>query len=435
MAVATQRGLAPVRQVLDNGAVMIVKETHTTPAVTISATIQAGSIYESDPQLGLANFLSRVIDRGTRRRATEAIAEELDFRGVSISISPTRHTQVITCTCLSEDFDFILQLIGDIVMEPSMPADEVEKRRTEIVTAIRQDEDNPAVVATERLLGLLYPDGHPYGRPAKGTIETVERIDRSALQAFHEARFAPSVLSLVVVGDVTPAKALSSAAEVFGPWKAPVPDPLTLPSPPRNPRRRESVVTMMNKSQADIAYGFTTITRADPRYHAFTLMNNALGQYALGGRLGDSVRERQGMAYYAFSSFDGSVIESPLIIRAGVNPANVERAVGSIDQEVTKIARDGLSADELADCKRYLIGSMPRMLETNLAIARFLQAAEFFGLGMDYDMRLPTLLDAVTLDEVNAAAATLSSEHAALAIAGPYKPTEAASDWKPMSNE
>jgi zinc protease len=425
MSAATQRGLAPVREVLDNGAVIIVKETHTTPAVTVSAAIQAGSIYEGDAELGLANFLSRVIDRGTKDRTPETIAEQLDYRGVSISINATRHTQVINCTCLSEDFDFVLQLIGEIVIEPSIPIDEVEKRRAEIVTAIRQDEDNPAIVATERLFELLYPDGHPYGRPAKGTIESVEAIDRSRLEAFHKARFAPSVVSLVVVGDVTPARAVAAAAKVFGGWNAPVPRRLTLASPPHAPRRREFVAAMMNKSQADIAYGFTTITRADPRYHAFTLMNNALGQYSLGGRLGDSIRERQGMAYYAFSAFDGNVIESPLIIRAGVNPANVDRAVASIDQEISRIAHDGLRTEELADCKRYLIGSMPRMLETNAAIARFLQTAEFFGCGPDYDLRLPTLLDAVTLDEVNAAAGTLSPDQAAVVIAGPYKPASA----------
>jgi zinc protease len=152
-------------------------------------------------------------------------------------------------------------------------------------------------------------------------------------------------------------------------------------------------------------------------------MNNVLGQYSLGGRLGDSIRERQGMAYYAFSAFDGTVVESPLIIRAGVNPANVERAIASIDHEVDKIAREGLTADELADSKRYLIGSLPRMLETNASMARFLQMAEFFGLGMDYDVRLPALLERVTLDEANAAAATLSPDRAALVVAGPYRPT------------
>lgn len=423
MTTASQRGLAPARQVLDNGAVVIVKETRTTPAVTISAALQGGSIYESDAQVGLAHFLSRVIDRGTEDRTAESIAEDLDFRGVSLSVNPTRHTQVLNCTCLSEDFDVILELIGGIVTVPSIPADEVEKRREEIITGIRQDEDSPAVVAIERLFELLYPDGHPYGRRAKGTIETVERIDRNALQRFHRARFAPSVLSLAIVGDVTPQRALDVAAKVFGGWRALAPEQVTLPSPPAKAPRRESVLTMMNKSQADIAYGFTTIKRSDPAYDAFTLMNNVLGQYSLGGRLGDSIRERQGMAYYAFSAFDGNVVESPLIIRAGVNPANVERAIASIDQEIDKISREGLTADELADSKRYLIGSLPRMLETNASMARFLQTAEFFGLGMDHDVRLPALIERVTLDEANAAAATLSPDRAALVVAGPYEPT------------
>jgi zinc protease len=82
---------------------------------------------------------------------------------------------------------------------------------------------------------------------------------------------------------------------------------------------------MMNKPQADVAYGFVSIARADPSYYAYQLMNHILGQYALGGRLGDSIRERQGMAYYVSSALDASVVEGPLFIRAGVNPANVDR--------------------------------------------------------------------------------------------------------------
>jgi zinc protease len=421
MTIVTHRGLAPARQVLDNGTVVIVKESHATPAVTMSAAIQAGSIYESDGQLGLAHFLSRVIDRGTMNRSADQIAETLDFRGVTVSIHTTRHVQIVSCTCLVEDFVTILELLGEIVTVPSMPVEEVDKRRVEVVTAIRQDEDSPAVVAVERLHSLLYPDGHPYGRPSKGTVETVERIDRHALRTFHGGRFAPSVLSLVIVGDVTSGQAVDAAEKVFGAWRAAPPDRVMLASPSTNAARRQSVITMMNKSQADIAYGFTTIKRSDPRYDAFTLMNNALGQYSLGGRLGESIRERQGMAYYVFSSFDGTVIESPLTVRAGVNPANVERTIASIDEEIARIAAEGITADELADCKHFLIGSMPRMLETNAAIARFLQTAEFFGLGPDYDLRLPALLEAVSLEQVNAAASTLSPDLAAVAVAGPYR--------------
>ena len=170
---------------------------------------------------------------------------------------------------------------------------------------------------------------------------------------------------------------------------------------------------MMNKVQADIAYGFTTIVRSDPRYYAYTIMNNALGQYGIGGRLGDSIRERQGMAYYVFSSFDANVVEGPLLVRAGVNPANVERAIRSIDEEITRMATEGLTPGELDDCKQYLIGSIPRLLETNSAIATFLQTSEFFGLGLDHDLRLPNLLGSVTLEDVNAAArATLDVNRA-----------------------
>jgi len=179
---------------------------------------------------------------------------------------------------------------------------------------------------------------------------------------------------------------------------------------------------MMNKAQADIAYGFTTIRRNDPAYYAFWLMNNALGQYSLGGRLGDSIRERQGMAYYVSSALDANVAAGPLVIRAGVSPANVDRAVTSIDAELAALRRDGLSAKELDESRRFLIGSMPRALETNAGIANFLQVAELFALGLDYDRRLPDLLRAVTLDEANAAARqAVDPDRATVVIAGPYQ--------------
>jgi zinc protease len=116
------------------------------------------------------------------------------------------------------------------------------------------------------------------------------------------------------------------------------------------------------------------------------------------------------------------VVEGPLFVRAGVNPANVERAIGAIDEEIRRMAAEGMTADELADCKQYLIGSIPRLLETNQAIATFLHTAEFFGLGLDHDIRLPALLDSVTLEDVNAAARrTLDPDRAAVVVAGPYQ--------------
>ena len=149
-------------------------------------------------------------------------------------------------------------------------------------------------------------------------------------------------------------------------------------------------------------------------------MNNVLGQYSLGGRLGDSIRERQGMAYYVFSGVDANVIRGPLTIRAGVSGDNVEKAIASIDAELTRLAADGPTEQEMKESKQYLIGSMPRNLETNLGIATFLQTSEFFGLGLDYDLRVPDLLAAVTRDDVHAAARALDPSRAVVVVAGPY---------------
>lgn len=422
MTTVAQSGLAAARHVLDNGAVVISKEAHTVPAVTIQVSVRAGSIYDSDELLGLSHLASRVLDRGTAVRRSDDIAEALDARGASLSVGTNRHVLTVSCTCLSEDFESMLDLVGEIVMQPAFPDDELEKRKGEVLNAIRQDGDSPAAIAMQNLFAMLYPDRHPYGRPAKGHIDTVSRIERQDLVAFHEARFAPSTATAIIVGDVDRERAAAAGERVLGGWRHPVPDEIVLPHPPKERARQERVIPMMNKAQADVAYGFTTIVRSDPRYYAYTLMNNALGQYGIGGRLGDSIRERQGMAYYVFSSFDANVVEGPLFVRAGVNPANVERAIGSIDEEMRRMATEGLTVAELEDCRQYLVGSIPRLLETNGAIATFLQTAEFFGLGLDHDRRLPSLLSAVTLEEVNAAARdTLVVVAASVVVAGPYQ--------------
>ena len=390
--------------------------------MTIHVGVKAGSIYDANALVGLSHLASRVLDRGTERTTNDQIAEALDERGVSLTVGANRHVMTVSCTCLSEDFEAMLALVGEIVMQPAFPEHEIDKRKGEVLNAIRQDEDNPAATAMHALFATLYPNQHPYGRPSKGTVESVGRIERKDLIAFHDSRFAPSATPAVIVGDVERGRAVEAGERVFGSWRKPAPADIALSHPPPDRRRHERVIPMMNKAQADIAYGFTTIVRRDPRYYAYTLMNNALGQYGIGGRLGDSIRERQGMAYYVFSSFDANIVEGPLVVRAGVNPANVDRAIASIDDEMRSMASEGLTPQELADCKQYLIGSIPRLLETNGAIATFLQTAEFFELGLDHDLRLPALLDAVTLEEVNAAARdALDVNRAALVVAGPYQ--------------
>jgi zinc protease len=417
------RGLSPVKRVLANGATIMAKESRATPAVTLHASVRAGTIYDPPDLPGLSHFVSRTIDRGTAAHTADQIAEMLDSRGVSLAVSVNRHAMSLICTCLVEDYASVVTLLAEMIQSATFPADEVETRRGEIMTMIRQDEDNPATVAAEALMALLYGSDHPYGRPTRGSVEGVQRIDRHALQAFHAARFQPANLSLVVVGDISCETALETAEGVLSGWRAFASEAADLVLPPVvvADSRRIRVIPMMSKAQADIAYGFTSITRSDPAFFAYTLMNNILGQYSIGGRLGDSIRERQGMAYYVFSGLDASVIPGPLMVRAGVAAENVVRAVASIDEELARMAADGPTDEELADSRQYLIGSMPRNLETNAGIANYLQLIEFFGLGLDYDVRVPDLLRAVTREDVlTAARRALDPAKAAIVVAGPF---------------
>jgi zinc protease len=271
------------------------------------------------------------------------------------------------------------------------------------------------------LMEALYGAGHPYGRRPRGTVEGAERIDRDALVDFHGRLVVPASVVVTVVGDVEPGAAAAACEEAFGGWqRSRAADPPPADPPPADGRRGH-VIPMMNKSQTDIAYGFTSIRRSDPDYYACWLMNNVLGEYSLGGRLGDTIRERQGMAYYVVSSLDANVIPGPLAIRAGVAAANVERAIAAIDHEVETLAKEGPTDKELLESRQYLIGSLPRTLETNASIAGFLQAVEFFGLGLDYDVRLPGLLQNVSREDVHAAARRLlDPARAAVVVAGPY---------------
>jgi zinc protease len=413
--------LEPVRRTLPNEIVVLAKETTTTPAVTILVGLRAGAYYDPDGLEGTAALLARVLDRGTESRSAIEIADELDGRGASLSVIAGRHQLTVSATCLAEDFDRIFALVADVIRHPLLDPRDVDTRRAELLTAILQDEDDPAAVAVDVVMARLYPQ-HPYGRRPRGTTATVQRIALADLVRFHQTWFTPGGTTVVIVGDVAPEAVVEASAREFGTWSAARDSEPPLPLVSRPSKRDLAVVPMMNKAQADIAYAFIGVRRADPDYYAAWVMNNALGQYALGGRLGDSIRERQGMAYYVYSTLDATLAEGPLMIRAGVAGPDVERTLASVDHELTAVREQGFAAKELDESKRYLIGSIPRQLETNAGIAGFLLSAEFHGLGPDYDRNLPGFLEAVTLEDANASAyRILNPSRPVVAVAGPWQ--------------
>ncbi|HEX8030148.1 MAG TPA: pitrilysin family protein, partial [Vicinamibacterales bacterium] len=337
--------LNPRRIVLDNGVTIITKSNHTTPAVSIVIGVTVGAYADPLDRDGTAALCARVLDRGTVTRSADAIADDLDGRGASLSVIAGRHQMALAATCLTDDFAAVLSLAADVARHPRFADEEIATRRESLITTIRQSEDDPASMAVDAFQKALY-GGHPYARNVRGTVSAVEAIRRQDLVRFHQKGFEPSAITVVVVGDIEEEAAAGAVATLLADWGPVAPEIgaavtkpalLAVPDAPVISQRQLVSVPMMNKSQADVAYGFVGIRRSDPDYTAMSVMNNALGQYAIGGRLGDNIRERQGMAYYVFSSLDATFGQGPFSIRAGVSAANVEKTIASIDAELASI--------------------------------------------------------------------------------------------------
>ena len=428
-------GLNPKRVVLDNGITVIAKANHTSPTVSLLVGVRTGAYSDPPDRDGTASLCARVLDRGTSKRTAEVIADDLDGRGASLSVIAGRHQMALAATCLADDFEAVLALVADVARHPAFSDQEIATRRETLITSIRQEEDNPATMAGDAFVQALYGD-HPYARKVRGSVAAIEAIRRQDLVRFHQKGFDPPLLSVVVVGDVVEDLAIAGVKKLFGDW-APLNKPtdkptVKVPEPVAPIARKLVSVPMMSKSQADVVYGFIGVKRSDPDFAAISVMNNALGQYAIGGKLGDSIRERQGMAYYVYSSLDATFGAGPFLIRAGVSAANVERTIASIDDELNAVIKNGFTTQEIEESKSYMIGSLPRQLETNAAIASFLLTAETLELGLDYDQRLPGVISAVTKDAADAAAKRLLNPAiATVAVAGPWEP--AADHQRPSS--
>jgi zinc protease len=174
------------------------------------------------------------------------------------------------------------------------------------------------------------------------------------------------------------------------------------------------------KTQNDLVLGFPGLRRRDPDYYAFDLMNLLLGRIGLMGRLGKSVRDEQGLAYYAGSSFEAGLGAGPWAVRAGVNPANVGKAIAAIRKEIERIRTELIPVEELEGGKKYMTGVLPLRLETSDGISRTILEMELFGLGFDYISNYPALINALTPEYVGEVASRhLSSDNYVVAVAGP----------------
>jgi zinc protease len=269
---------------------------------------------------------------------------------------------------------------------------------------LREAKQDTRWVAAEKFHRLCYPVGHPYHRPADGTEETVKRLSEAKIDRFHSRFYRPEGAIFVVVGDVAPMEAVEKIRHRFSGWKGKgsgpafeIPSVSALPAPVREDK------VVAGKMQTDIIFGYPGIARRDPDYYALRTADLIFGQMGLFGRLGEAIRDRQGLAYYVYSGLDAGIGAGPWTVSAGVNPKNVERAIEGIKSEIERLRSNGVDQEELQHAQDYLTGLMALRLETNEGVASTLLDIEFHGLGLDYIQRYPGIVRGLTVEELQAA--------------------------------
>ncbi|MGC4190817.1 MAG: pitrilysin family protein [Thermomicrobiales bacterium] len=409
------------RAVLPNGIVVLAQPRPSFPAIETTVSMKAGQALTGDQRAGISALTATMLRRGTANRTFDELNEATDGIGAMIGADSSRATVDVSFHGLIEDFRDLLALSAEMIRVPTFPADELERVRQQVLTGIREQEDDTGAVAGKALRELLYPEGHPYRLPLAGDIKTVSAFTVDDLVAYRRHTFGPSVTTVAVVGGIESLdEATAAVADAFGDWDAVVPEPMEPPVTDPLASTMRDTQLVPGKSQANIAIAYPTIARSHPDYYALSTANLILGQLGLMGRLGAEVRDRNGLAYHVSSSLAGGKLSSTWNARAGVDPSNVDRAVEGIVTELRRLQAAPVSDQELQDAKSYLTGSLPLGLEALGGVVDLLLSIERNELGLDYLDRYPGIIDALSADELLSAARThLDADRLAIGVAGP----------------
>jgi zinc protease len=408
------------RTELENGITLLVRPNFNSLSVAISGYLQAGSLYDPEPKLGLADFTATTLMRGTATRSFREIYNELESMGASLGVSPGPHTAGFGGKALADNLPNLLGLLADILIHPTFPKKDLERVRSQLLTALDLRAQDTGEMAALGFDQIAYAD-HPYRHPSDGNLETIRSIQRKDIANFHARHYGPREMVIVITGGVEPEEALKMVMESLGGWTNPdQPDALEVPDVIPLQEIIRSHHQIDEKSQADIVLGIAGPRRKWEGFYPALLGNSILGQFGMMGRIGESVRNQAGLAYYAYSSLSSSLGPGSWTVTAGVAPENLEKAVELIRDELKKYISEPVSQEELADVQSNYIGRLPLSLESNSGVASTLLRIELHQLGLDYLQGYEKMIREITPESIlEASRQYLNPDKLAISTAGP----------------
>lgn len=397
---------------LKNGMKVFLVENHKLPQVTFSLIIDRMPIMEGD-KAGYVSIAGQMLRRGTTNRTKEELDEEIDFLGASISTGSTS----ISANGLSKYSEKLVELMADILYNPSFPEEELEKIRKQTISALQANKESPEAISSVVESAVLYGKNHPYGESE--TEETVNRITIEDVKEYYENYFIPNQSYLAVVGDITPEETEELVNKYFSDWKKGKYKEHSYEFPEKPTKTTIALVDRPQSVQSNISISnILTLTPGDPDVIKTRVMN-----YILGGggssRLFMNLREDKGYTYGAYSSLGSDRLVASFSAGASVRNEVTDSAVAEFIHELNKIREEPVLEEELQDAKNYIIGSFGRSLESPSTIASFALNTARYNLPDDYYTNYLKNIEAVTTEDVmEVANKYIQPENAYITIVG-----------------
>ncbi len=387
---------------LANGLTLILSTRKGLPVVAANLVVRTGSDANPANAPGLANFTAAMLDEGTATRNALQIADQVAQIGASLNTNSTMDASTVSTRALTKNFGAALDLVADVTLHPSFPADEIERQRTNRLGQLVQQRENANALAAKLVATVLYGNAHPYGYTELGTEASVKGMTRDAMVAFWKQNFVPNNAALVVAGDITLAELRTLAEKSFGSWErgTPVRPALTTPT---TVSARVVIVDRPGAPQTQVRVVTIGAARSSPDFRPLQVMNTALGGL-FSSRINMNLREAHGYTYGASSGFTFRKAPGPFQVAGGIRTDVTAPAVSEIFKEIRGMIDAPMGADELKRAKDALANSLPGAFETSADAAASFSNVYIYDLGLDYYARYAESVNSISSDQALAVA-------------------------------
>jgi zinc protease len=393
----------PVETRLANGITLLLLEQHKLPTVSLALWIKSGALADPKDMPGLAKFTADMLREGTGHRTSAQLAAEVDDIGATLNASAAFGSSIstVSASTLVENIDRLLDVMSDVVLHPSFPADELEKYRQRQLANLEQQRSQPQFLAAEKFRQVLYRDF-----PASVVSTTPDALKRATpelLKKFHDEHYVPNNAIMGVVGDFKTDEMITRIKKYFGEWKSASIPPLKLGPLPPPASSKIYLVNRPDSVQTNIVAGDYAVRRVDPEYVPLQVANQILG----GGpqaRLFLNLRENKGYTYGVYSSFSADIYPGPWTARTEVRTNVTDGSMHELLAEFQRLRDEKVPDPELDDARRSIVARFALDLESPVTLINDWLTVNYYGLPQDYWERYPEQIAQVNADAVQAAA-------------------------------